>query len=206
MYYTTRVYNALPVRGLPCITCQGFVMHYTWRVCHPLHVKGLSYITRQGVAMHYTSRVCYPLHVKGLSCITRKRFVMNYTTKVYRTLLTNKFSTVQTVHWTLLGCVETLTALGRRWSWCCRLRWLRLHGVEAARRTQIVGHFQDVLHDFTAPLVAKLWPPPPPIPPAILATASYLPDELARRGPTVNSSASHQPGFRVQGVFRCWTL
>ena len=162
MHYTTRVCHALHGNGLSCITRQGFAMHYPSGVWHALHVKdlpsitrqGLSYITRQWVAMHYTLWVCYPLHVKGLSCITRKRFVMHYTTKVYRTLLTNKFSTVQTVHWTLLGCVETLTALGLRWSWCCRLRWLRLHGVEVARRPEMVDHFQDVLHDFTAPVVA----------------------------------------------------
>ena len=45
------VCHALDVKGLPCITRQGFAMHYTSRVCHTLHGKGLPYIIDQQVAL-----------------------------------------------------------------------------------------------------------------------------------------------------------
>ena len=163
------------------------------------------YMTR--FAMHYTAVVCHALHCKGLPCITRQGFVMHYTTTVYCTLLTNKFSVVQTVHRTLLGCVQTLTALGRRWCWCC-LRWLRLYrrGGEIARHIQKAGDFLEEPQDSPAPLSGpKHGPPRPRALPATLGTAGYFPDKLAHRGPMVNIS-SQQPGFRVYGVFLCWTL
>ena len=76
-------------------------MYYTSRVCHALDGKGLPCITRQGFAMHYAARVCHALHGKGLPCITRQGFAVHY--------WPTSCTMAQTMHWTLLGCVERLT-------------------------------------------------------------------------------------------------
>ena len=118
MHYTSMVCHALDVKGLLCITRQGFAMHYTARVCHALHVKGLPCITRQGFAMHYTARVCHALHGKALPCITRQGFAMHCTARVCRTLLTKKLhygtDNALNVAWV---CCETYRSILPSWWW-----------------------------------------------------------------------------------------
>ena len=126
MHYTSIICHALHGKGLPCITRQGFALHCTARVCPALHGKGLLCITRQGFVMRYTARVCHALHVKGLLCITRQGFAMHYTSRVCHALHGKALPCIarqgfavhywptsctmaQTMHWTLLGCVERLT-------------------------------------------------------------------------------------------------